>query len=289
MFGGIVMRVLVTGGHGLLGTAVCTCFSLLGHRVIALGSADSDITNHSITRSSILGFKPDLVVHAAAMTDVDGCELDPDTAYRVNSVGAWNVASCCEETGSRILFISTDYVFDGAKKAPYTEFDETNPLGIYGRSKLLGEKLVREACPRCYVVRTSWLFGPKGKCFPKTMLKLARTKPSVNVVADQVGSPTYVDDLALAIADIVQVPMFGTYHVANSGSCSWFEFTQTMLKLAGLNNVTVNPISSADWPSPTNRPAYSVLRPYVRELQGKPLLRNWQLALKEFVAKGIPE
>jgi dTDP-4-dehydrorhamnose reductase len=283
------MRILVTGGRGLLGTAVCTCFNLLGHRVLALGSADSDITNHATSRSAILGFKPDLVIHSAAMTDVDGCERDPDAAYRVNSVGAWNIAASCEEAGGRFVFISTDFVFDGKKTTPYTEFDATNPLGVYGASKLTAERLVREACPRCYIVRTSWLFGPTGKCFPKTILKLAKTKTSFNIVADQIGSPTYVDDLALSIADIVQVPMYGTYHVANSGQTSWHGFAEAIVVGAGIQGVTINPIPASDWPSPTTRPAYSVLRPYARELQGKAPLRNWQSALKEFLAKGVPD
>jgi len=223
------------------------------------------------------------------MTDVDGCELDRDAAYRVNTVGAWNIAASCEEAGARIMFISTDFVFDGQKREPYTEFDATNPINAYGSSKLIAERLVREACPRCYIVRTSWLFGPTGKCFPKTILKLAKTNPSIDIVSDQVGSPTYVDDLALAIADIVQVPMFGTYHVANSGSCSWHEFAQAIVKGAGIRDVVVNPISSDSWSSPTKRPAYSVLRPYARELQGKPPLRHWQAALSEFISRGIPE
>jgi dTDP-4-dehydrorhamnose reductase len=283
------MRVLVTGGRGLLGTALCNSFSLLGHRVLGLGSADSDITNQTSTRETILSFKPDLVIHTAAMTDVDGCETDPDMAYRVNAVGAWNVAACCEEAGARIMFISTDFVFDGTKKTPYTEFDQVNPLSVYGASKLVGEKLVRDACPRSYIVRTSWLFGPTGKSFPKTILKLARTKSTFDVVADQVGSPTYVDDLALQIADIVQVPMYGTYHVANSGQCSWYEFAQAIVAGAGIKNVTINPIPASNWPSPTTRPAYSVLRPYARELQGKSPLRPWQSALLDFLKRGVPE
>jgi dTDP-4-dehydrorhamnose reductase len=283
------MRVLVTGGYGLLGTAVCTCFGLLGHRVLALGSADSDITNHSTSRASILGFKPDIVIHAAAMTDVDGCERDPDAAYRVNSVGAWNIAASCEEAGARIVFISTDFVFDGKKTTPYTEFDETNPINVYGKSKLIAEKLVKDACQRSYIVRTSWLFGPTGKCFPKTILNLAKTKQTIDVVSDQVGSPTYVDDLALTIADIVQVPMFGTYHVANGGECTWHEFAETIITEAEVQGVVVNPILAADWPSPATRPAYSALRSYGRELQGKPANRHWRLALKEFVSRGIPD
>jgi dTDP-4-dehydrorhamnose reductase len=283
------MRVLVTGGYGLLGTSVCNCFNLLGHRVLPLGSADSDITNHSTTRATILGSKPDLVVHTAALTDVDGCERDPDSAFRVNAVGAWNVAACCEEVGARLVFISTDFVFDGKKREPYTEFDQTNPLNVYGASKLAAEKLVHDACPRTYVVRTSWLFGPAGKSFPKTILRLAKSNPTIDVVDDQVGSPTYVDDLAISIADIVQVPMYGTYHIANRGACSWFEFATTILKIAGKTDVEVKAISSSQWPSPTTRPAYSVLRSYGRELQGKPLLRSWQAALQEFMAAGVPD
>jgi dTDP-4-dehydrorhamnose reductase len=255
--------------------------------VLPLGSSDSDITNHATSRTSILGFKPDLVIHTAAMTDVDGCELDADAAYRVNAVGAWNIAASCEEAGAKIVFLSTDFVFDGKKDQPYTEFDVPNPINVYGASKLTAERLVREACPRAYIVRTSWLFGPNGKCFPKTILKLSSTRKSIDIVGDQVGSPTYVDDLALSIADIVQVPMFGTYHVSNSGQCSWHEFAEAIVAAAGMKDVTVNRISSSDWKSPTERPAYSVLRPYARELQGKQPLRHWKLALDEFFARGV--
>ncbi len=281
------MRVLVTGGNGLLGTAVSKCFSLLGHRVLPLGSADTDITNLADSRISITGFKPDLVVHTAAMTDVDGCERDKDTAFRVNAIGAWNVAASCEEAGAKLVFISTDFVFDGEKKSPYTEFDVPRPINIYGSSKLTAERLVREACPRTYIIRTSWLFGPMGKSFPKTILRKVAEGADITVVSDQIGAPTYVDDLALSIADIVQVPMFGTYHICNSGQCSWYEFAEAIVQASGRKDVSIVPISSEDWKSPTIRPAYSVLRPYVRELQGKPPLRSWKHALKEFMQRGV--
>jgi dTDP-4-dehydrorhamnose reductase len=283
----VIQRVLVTGGNGMLGTAVSNCFRLLGHIVLPLGSADANNGDHNDIQTTIPSFKPDLVIHTAAMNDVDACERDPDIANRINAIGAWNIAALCQEAGARMVFISTDFVFDGEKKRPYTEYDRTNPINAYGKSKLVGERLVRGACPLSYVVRTSRLFGAGGECFPKNVLKLAASQSSLNIVSDEIGSPTYVDDLAAAIADIVQFPTFGTYHVANSGECSWYEFAEAILREAGIKSVAVNPISSAEWNSPAMRPAYSALQSELREIQGKPPLRTWKAALSDCLAKDV--
>jgi dTDP-4-dehydrorhamnose reductase len=283
------MRVVVTGGRGMLGSAVCAAFEAQGHRVLALGSRDADIRDYQSCRKAILSVDPDLIVHTAAMTDVDGCERDADSAFQINAIGSQNIAACCSEARAKMAYISTDFVFDGAKRSPYTEFDSPHPLNHYGESKLAGEQLARESCQETYVIRTSWLFGPNGKCFPKTILRLAKSKPSINVVADQIGCPTYVEDLADALTDIVASPRYGTYHVANSGETSWHGFAEAILKSNGITQVSVNPITAASWPSPTARPAYSVLRPYIRDLQGRQPLRDWRLALDDFVRRGIPD
>jgi dTDP-4-dehydrorhamnose reductase len=267
----------------MLGTAVCRLFNSQGHEVFASDSSRADITDAAATSESIVAFNPDLVVHCAAMTNVDGCELDKASAFQVNADGAKNVATACSAVGARLVYISTDFVFDGTKTEPYSELDQTNPINVYGASKLAGEELVHEFCPECYIVRTSWLFGAVGKCFPKTILRLAATRTSFDVVSDQIGSPTLVDDLAQRILEITDGLEYGTYHVSNGGKCSWHEFAQSIIALAGIEGVIVNPISAAAWPSPTKRPAYSVMKSLTLERQGKLPLRHWKIALEDFL------
>lgn len=267
----------------MLGTDVCRAFSEAGHEVLPVTSADFDIADMSATRRAIIDARPEVVVHTAAYTDVDGCERNPDTAYRINALGTWNVASACAEDSATLIHISTDFVFDGEKNEPYIEWDRPNPLGVYGASKLAAETLVQAHCPKAYIVRSSWLFGPHGKCFPRVILRLAETRNELTVVADQIGTPTYTPDLAAALLQLLETPLYGIYHIVNSGFCSWHDLAQALLAEAGRSDVVVKPIRSEEWPSPTRRPKYSVLRPYARELQGVALLRPWQDALKDFM------
>ena len=244
-----------------------------------------DITDTSAVMSAVGESRPDAVIHSAAYTDVDGCERDPDKAYLVNGLGTWNVATACREFGAALVYVSTDFVFDGKKGEPYTEYDGTNPLGHYGASKLAGEKHVRELCPRHYIARTAWLYGEHGKNFPYTIMNAAKTRKELKVVADQIGSPTFTADLAATIRDLIGSPLYGTYHVTNKGSCSWCDFAKEILRLAGINDVDVQPIKAEEWPSPTKRPKYSVLRHYSLELQGRDNLRSWQDALADFISR----
>lgn len=290
------MRILITGAAGMLGTDAGRIFSEYGYEVIptdvgpaAVGEIRSlDITDFGATRKFFAESRPDLVFHGAAYTNVDGCERDPDLAHKVNALGSWNVASAAEESGAALVAISTDFVFDGTKRERYTEFDAPNPLCHYGASKLAGENLARAACRRCYVIRTSWLYGIHGKNFPYTILNLAKTKPELPIVADQFGTPTYTVDLVEAIIAIVQTPLYGVYHVSNGGETSWQGFAEAILEKNGLSGVRVTPITSEDYAqrfgSPTKRPAYSVLRHYALELQGKDTLRPWEEALDAFLA-----
>src|SRR5579884_4068506 len=211
------MRILVTGGRGMLGSDVCRCFAERGDEVTPVTTDDFDIADAKRTRDAVLAAKPDVVVHTAAFTDVDGCERNPDEAYRVNALGTWSVASACAEAGAKLIHISTDFVFDGEKAEPYTEFDAPNPLGVYGASKLAAENLARTACARHFIVRSSWLFGPHGKCFPKVILRAAETKSELTVVADQRGTPTYTPDLAAALTGLPELELYGTYHIVNGG------------------------------------------------------------------------
>ncbi len=283
------MKVLVTGARGMLGQDVCAAFQQAGNEVISMGSVEMNVCDPARTRSTIIAAQPDLVVHCAAYTDVDGCERDPDMAYRVNAVGAGNVASACYAAGARLIAISTDFVFDGGKTEPYTEFDATRPLGIYGASKLAGEEMARAACPDHKIVRTSWLFGAHGKCFPKTILNAARTRPELRVVADQYGTPTSAADLAQALVTLASIPLSGTFHIANSGVCTWRDLAAEALRLAGQDNVKLTPIRAEEWPTPTQRPAYSALRPYLWELLGYALFRPWQEALAEVMEIWSPK
>ena len=231
------MRILITGAAGMLGTDARHSFAASGHDVIptdvgpgATGDIRPlDITDGAAVRAFFAETNPELVFHGAAYTNVDGCERDPDLAHRVNALGTWNVASAAEETGAALVAVSTDFVFDGTKGTPYTEFDAPSPVSHYGASKLAGENLARAACRRCYVVRTSWLYGVHGKNFPYTVINLAKTKPELPIVADQFGTPTYTVDLLEAISGIIQTPLYGIYHVSNGGATSWAEFAKAIL------------------------------------------------------------
>src|SRR3990172_118402 len=212
------MRILLTGAKGLLGQALV---QVLGptHELIPSGHADLDVTDFEATRSAVSRVAPDLVIHSAAWTDVDGCERDPDRAFRVNVLGSRNVAIACREAGAACCYLSTDYVFDGAKPGAYTEFDSAGALNHYGASKLAGERVIQAALDSHWIVRSSWLFGPGGRNFVNTILTRARRGESLAVVDDQVGSPTYTFDLARGIDRLIQEPPYGIWHLTNSQSC----------------------------------------------------------------------
>lgn len=284
------MRILVIGAMGMLGTDLCAQLEASGYSVLRSsrreevgGDVTLDILDFETTRATLQKQLPDMVIHTAAYTNVDGCERDPDRAFRVNALGTWNVAAACAEQDIPLVYISTDFVFDGSKGSPYTEFDAPHPINHYGASKLAGERAVQQLCRRHYIVRTQWLFGVYGKNFPATILDLASKKSEFPVVVDQHGSPTSTLALSRALVKLLQAPLYGTYHISCKGECSWYEFAQKTLELAGITHVTLHPIPAEQWPSPTKRPAYSVLRRYVLELQGRDDLPPWQEALKEFL------
>jgi dTDP-4-dehydrorhamnose reductase len=278
----------------MLGIDLCALAEAAGHEVIrtdigvrgedaAWSWEPLDITDLRAVTECLLNHQPDVVIHCAACTDVDGCERNPDFSYRINALGTWNVASVCGSHHITLIYVSTDFVFDGKKQEPYTEFDVPNPLSHYGASKLAGEKLVAQLCHRHYIARTSWLFGVHGKCFPATILRLAQTRTQLEVVVDQVGCPTYTVDLARALLSLPEVPLYGIYHITNVGHCTWRDLAVETLKQAGSGHVVVHPIPADQYPSPTRRPVYSVLRHYALELQGRDNLRPWQQAVADFV------
>lgn len=278
------MKVTILGSTGLLGKALMVAWNKgLGSadEVHGLGSRDADICNLQKVRDVVQSTRPDWIVLAAAYTDVDGCESHQDLAFSVNRDGALNVARAAKEAGARLLFLSSDYVFDGRKTVPYETDDVRNPQSVYGRSKAEAELRLLELMPDCCIVRTSWLFGIGGKCFPDTILKLAATRPGLDVVDDQRGCPTYTEDLADAIIRLCQANASGIVHVTNTGDCTWFDFAREIMRAAGLGT-EVRPVNSAQMARPAPRPAYSVLSPVSLQRFGI-TTATWQDALRRYL------
>jgi dTDP-4-dehydrorhamnose reductase len=253
----------------------------IGDEVIGLGSRDVDIRDADNVLETVRKARPEWIVLAAAFTDVDGCESQPDFAFAVNRDGAVNVAHAAKSSGAKLLFLSTDYVFDGKKTSPYETGDQRNPQSVYGRSKAEAEVRLLEVLPECCIARTSWLFGSGGKCFPDTILKLAANRPVLEVVHDQRGSPTYSVDLARAIIDLCRGQARGIVHVTNSGDCSWFEFAREIVKVAGLTT-EVRSVSSQQMARPAPRPAYSVMSSKSLQHYGI-TMPTWQDALQRYL------
>jgi dTDP-4-dehydrorhamnose reductase len=278
------MRVTIFGASGLLGKELMREWT--GDAVLGLGSRDADLRDASRVLHVVRDTRPEWIVLAAAYTDVDGCETNPHQAFGVNRDGAIHVATAAREVGARLLFLSSDYVFDGRRTTPYEAREPRNPQSIYGQTKAEAEIKLLELIPDCCVARTSWLFGTGGKCFPDTILKLAASRPALDVVNDQRGSPTYAVDLARAIIQLCRKNAGGIVHVTNAGDCTWFEFAQEIVRAAGLAT-TVRPVSSQQMARPAPRPAYSVLSPSALHRLGIQL-PSWQDALRRYMAERPP-
>ncbi len=249
---------------------------------------DLDITNPDQVSRTLNEVRPDVVINAAAYTDVDACEQNQDLAESVNAAGPANLARACRDLGSRLIHISTDYVFDGRATRPYRPDDPVAPINVYGRTKQHGEQRVRETLPDHLIVRTSWLHAPHGKNFVNTILRLAAQKPELRVVDDQVGCPTYAADLADALLTLARSDARGTFHFCNAGVCSWYAFAREILRQAGLST-PVFPTTTADFPRPAPRPAYSVLDTSTfTQLTGQPP-RPWQEALADSLRRMDPQ
>jgi len=282
------MRVLVIGADGQLGTDLCRV--LKGRDLVPLTQADIEITDMNSVDKAFVKYQPEAVINTAAFVRVDDCETEQDKAFAVNALGARNVAVQAEKIRARLVHISTDYVFGGETVIPpdgYTEFDNPVPLNIYGKSKLAGDELVRHLCYKHLIVRSSGLFGAagamgKGGNFIETILKLAREKPEVRVVNDQVFSPTYTFDLAEKISQILETECYGIFNITNSGTCSWYEFAREALDAAGIHTPII-PITSDQYPQKAKRSHYSVLRNYQLHLLGIKPMRPWQEALRAYL------
>ncbi len=269
------MRVLITGAGGQLGRDLVRAFDAPHYDVIAATRSELDLGNRDSILGAITTAEPDAVIHAGAWTAVDACESDPDQAFRVNALGTRHVQQASRIVGAHVFYVSTDFVFDGTQSSPIDEWAPTNPLSVYGRSKLGGEL---EIDPGNTIIRTRG-----GTGFVKTMLRLAGERDEVRVVADQVGSPTFTEDLAPAIKRLVVGRFPGVFHVTNSGTASWFELAQATFAAAGLDPSRVVPISTDEYPTPAKRPAYSVLDNAALRLQGLPLLADWHEPLERLV------
>lgn len=291
------MKILITGISGMLGVDL---YQILrdGYEIDGLDIKDfpstpfsspsvhkGDITNLHELKAVFLELNPDFVIHTAAYTDVDGCEKNPDRAYRVNALGTRNTALMCQKKNIPLVYVSTDFVFDGKKNHPYTELDEPHPLNVYGKSKLAGENYVRSLVERYFIVRASWLYGRYGKNFVETILKLAEEKEELTVVDDQVGSPTYTKDLAQEIKKLLSGSSYGIYHITNSGSCSWYEFAKEMLKLVPIRGIKVKPIASKELNRPARRPQFSVLNSSSYRPGDENTMRSWKEALREYIKR----
>jgi dTDP-4-dehydrorhamnose reductase len=273
------MKAIVLGASGLLGKALMREWT--GDEVVGLTSHDADIRDAGKVGEVLEKARPDWIVLAAAYTNVDECESHPDLAMAVNRDGPVSVAQAAKRIDAKLLFISSDYVFDGKKTSPYEAGDARNPQSVYGRSKAEAEVRLLEILPDCCIARTSWLFGTGGKCFPDTILKLAATRPVLDVVDDQRGCPTYSVDLSRAIIGLCRNQAGGIVHVTNAGNCSWFEFAQEIVKGEGLAT-DVRPVSSQQMARPAPRPAFSVLSP--KSLRNYGIVSpTWQDALQRYL------
>jgi dTDP-4-dehydrorhamnose reductase len=273
------MKVLILGATGLLGKPLIREWN--GDEVVGLGSRDVDIRDEARARDVVRKHRPDWIVLAAAYTDVDGCESHQELAFAVNRDGAVNVARAADESGARLLFVSSDYVFDGRKASAYEVGDQRNPQSVYGRTKTEAEQELLQILPDCCIARTSWLFGVGGKCFPDTILKLAASRPTLDVVNDQRGCPTYTVDLAGAIIALCRKNASGIIHITNADACTWFEFACEILTRAGLAT-EVRPVTSQEIKRPAPRPANSVLSATSLHRYGIEL-PEWQDALRRYL------
>lgn len=269
-------KILVTGANGMLGQDLCPVLEENGYEVIRTDIADLDITNIDMTEKVLNSQNPDFVIHCAAYTNVDKAEEDYQTAHKINALGTENLAKVCAQKDIPILYISTDYVFNGNGKEPYKPTDSTEPLNKYGLTKWEGEQAVQKYCKKFYICRTSWLYGIHGKNFVETMLSLA-DKPELKVVDDQIGCPTWTVELSNAIVKIIKEKPYGIYHTCGTGTTSWYGFAKKIFELAGVK-VNLKPCTTEEFPRPAKRPAYSVM-------DNCDICRDWQDALTDYIRR----
>ncbi len=275
-------KVIVTGANGQLGRAINELYAgNPEYELINTDVGELDITNVDKVLEFVRGIRPYAIINCAAYTAVEACENEEDLAFRINAIGPRNLSIASQETGAKLMHVSTDYVFDGNGHRPYLETDPVGPQGAYGRTKLAGENFVKEFCHKHYIVRTAWLYGD-GKNFVKTMLRLAETNDKVRVVKDQVGSPTSAAELAKAIAYLLPTDNYGLFHGTCEGDCSWAQFTEEIFRLAG-KNTAVEAITSEEYGAAVKRPAYSILENYMLKMTTDFMFSDWHDAIAEYL------
>jgi dTDP-4-dehydrorhamnose reductase len=275
-------KILVTGYSGQLGYDVVNLGLKQGFEMIGIGQEQLDITNEDQVKAYIYECKPHAIIHCAAYTAVDKAEDDKEKCWQVNVEGTRFLATSAKEIGAKFIYISTDYVFDGQGEHPFTETDAVDPIGYYGLTKYEGEKIVQSLIDESFIVRISWVFGVNGNNFIKTMLRLAETRSELNVVGDQIGSPTYTDDLAKLLIDMIKTEKYGVYHATNEGYCSWAEFAKEIFDQAA-KNVKVNSITSEEYPTRAVRPKNSRLSKQKLVDNGFEPLPTWQDAVARYL------
>jgi dTDP-4-dehydrorhamnose reductase len=276
------VKIAVIGAKGMLGTDFCDYIASKDIDLVKWDIPEMDITNVDRTIATIKREKPNIIFHFAAYTDVDGAEIEKAKAYAVNTQGTWTLALAAKEIKAKLLYMSTNFIFDGTQETDYNESDKPNPINYYGLTKLLGEKAIIQHLKKYYIVRTSWLYGKNGKNFVTTILKIAKEKENLEVVSDQIGCPTYTKDLCEHLFNIANKEHYGIFHLTNSGKCSWYQFACEIIKQAGLKN-SVLPISSDKISRPAKRPFNSVLENHNYQSIFKNNLRPWNEALKDYL------
>ncbi len=274
------MKILVTGARGMLGQDLCPILEDNGYETVETDIHNLDITDINAIKQVLSEENPDIVIHCAAYTNVDKAEEDIETARLINKTGTENLAKVCSETDTTIVYISTDYVFDGTKTVPYLPDDKTNPINNYGLTKLEGEEAVKKHCSKYYIARTSWLYGHHGKNFVETMLSL-KDNQELKVVNDQTGCPTWTVELANGIVNLISGKPYGIYHVCGSNYTTWYGFAKEIFEQSKLN-VNLKPCATDEFPRPAKRPLYSVMN-------NNGICRDWKLALKDYLALRIQE
>jgi dTDP-4-dehydrorhamnose reductase len=278
------MKVLVTGFKGQLGFDVVKVLKERNIECLGVDIDDFDITDAKATSQYIRNYAPDAVIHCSAYTAVDKAEEELELCCKVNVGGPRNIAAACKEIDSKMIYISTDYVFPGTGGKPYETDDPTGPLGAYGQTKLDGEFAVKETLSRFFIVRISWVFGINGNNFVKTMLRLGKERTEINVVCDQIGSPTYTADLAPLLCDMVFTEKYGTYHATNEGYCSWAAFTEEIFKLAGYTTKVI-PVPTSEYPTKAKRPQNSRMSKNSLDRAGFKRLPSWQDAVSRYISQ----
>lgn len=276
------MKILVTGANGQLGWGVIKELQKQNVECYGVTRKDFDIIDFVATEKFIADYMPDIVIHCAAYTAVDKAEDEQGLCYLVNASATENIAEICKKINAKMLYISTDYVFDGTKDGFYEVDDKPNPINVYGKTKLLGEQAVQRILDKYFIVRISWVFGEHGNNFVKTMLRLGKDHKEINVVADQYGSPTYTADLALLLIEMIQTEKYGIYHATNEGVCTWAEFAEEIFKITDMD-VNVRCISTSEYPTMAKRPLNSKMSKNSLQLNGFNPLKNWQNSLRKFI------